>query len=132
MRARSGAARPSLPLRTPWHWPHPFFTYTSQPAISAQSGADGSGDWDACCSAAADAKRRRSRQHAKAVRRTEDFVAITRAVYCRLTHKTDPWLLDGHSTQPRGYGRPVTPWVFGAADRIRTGDVQLGKLAFCH
>ncbi len=21
---------------------------------------------------------------------------------------------------------------FGAADRIRTGDVQLGKLAFCH
>jgi hypothetical protein len=27
---------------------------------------------------------------------------------------------------------PVTPWSFGAADRIRTGDVQLGKLAFCH
>jgi len=22
--------------------------------------------------------------------------------------------------------------TFGAADRIRTGDVQLGKLAFCH
>jgi len=22
--------------------------------------------------------------------------------------------------------------VFGAGDRIRTGDVQLGKLAFCH
>jgi hypothetical protein len=27
---------------------------------------------------------------------------------------------------------PVTPWKIGAADRIRTGDVQLGKLAFCH
>jgi hypothetical protein len=26
----------------------------------------------------------------------------------------------------------VTPSEFGAADRIRTGDVQLGKLAFCH
>ncbi len=24
------------------------------------------------------------------------------------------------------------PGRFGAADRIRTGDVQLGKLAFCH
>jgi hypothetical protein len=22
--------------------------------------------------------------------------------------------------------------IYGAADRIRTGDVQLGKLAFCH
>ena len=42
----------------------------------------------------------------------------------------------------RSYGRnskglrarcPVTPRrVYGAADRIRTGDVQLGKLAFCH
>src|SRR2546425_8030286 len=31
----------------------------------------------------------------------------------------------------RGYGRPVAPWRIGAADRIRTGDVQLGKLAFC-
>jgi hypothetical protein len=29
-------------------------------------------------------------------------------------------------------GFPVTPWIVGAADRIRTGDVQLGKLAFCH
>jgi hypothetical protein len=29
-------------------------------------------------------------------------------------------------------GIPVTPWKIGAADRIRTGDVQLGKLAFCH
>ena len=28
--------------------------------------------------------------------------------------------------------RPVTPHEIGAADRIRTGDVQLGKLAFCH
>ena len=26
----------------------------------------------------------------------------------------------------------VTPFEIGAADRIRTGDVQLGKLAFCH
>jgi hypothetical protein len=26
----------------------------------------------------------------------------------------------------------VTPREIGAADRIRTGDVQLGKLAFCH
>jgi hypothetical protein len=24
-------------------------------------------------------------------------------------------------------GLPATPWKFGAADRIRTGDVQLGK-----
>ena len=33
----------------------------------------------------------------------------------------------------KGYGtRPVTPVEIGAADRIRTGDVQLGKLAFCH
>ncbi len=33
-----------------------------------------------------------------------------------------------------GYG-PMTrnpPSLVGAADRIRTGDVQLGKLAFCH
>jgi hypothetical protein len=29
-------------------------------------------------------------------------------------------------------GCPVRPWEIGAADRIRTGDVQLGKLAFCH
>jgi hypothetical protein len=29
-------------------------------------------------------------------------------------------------------GYPATLWLFGAADRIRTGDVQLGKLAFCH
>ena len=29
-------------------------------------------------------------------------------------------------------GCPVTPVEIGAADRIRTGDVQLGKLAFCH
>ena len=29
-------------------------------------------------------------------------------------------------------GSPATLWFFGAADRIRTGDVQLGKLAFCH
>jgi hypothetical protein len=26
----------------------------------------------------------------------------------------------------------VTPFELGAAERIRTGDVQLGKLAFCH
>jgi hypothetical protein len=29
-------------------------------------------------------------------------------------------------------GYPVRPCAIGAADRIRTGDVQLGKLAFCH
>jgi len=29
-------------------------------------------------------------------------------------------------------GCPVRPRQIGAADRIRTGDVQLGKLAFCH
>jgi hypothetical protein len=29
-------------------------------------------------------------------------------------------------------GFPATLSIFGAADRIRTGDVQLGKLAFCH
>jgi hypothetical protein len=27
---------------------------------------------------------------------------------------------------------PQPPRRVGAADRIRTGDVQLGKLAFCH
>ena len=32
----------------------------------------------------------------------------------------------------RGYGSSRNPLRFGAADRIRTGDVQLGKLAFCH
>ena len=32
-----------------------------------------------------------------------------------------------------GYGTTsVAPRLIGAADRIRTGDVQLGKLAFCH
>src|SRR6266566_9516667 len=88
MRARSGAARPSLPLRTPWHWPHPFFAYTSQPAISAQSGANGSGGgWDACCCAAADAKRERTRQHAEAARRTQGFVALIRKVSCQLMPK---------------------------------------------
>src|SRR6476661_7421889 len=87
MRARSGAARPSLPLRTPWHWPHPFFAYTSQPAISAQSGADGSGGLGACCCAAADANRRRTRQHAEAARRTEGFVALIRVVSYRLMRK---------------------------------------------
>jgi hypothetical protein len=29
-------------------------------------------------------------------------------------------------------GFPRNPRKIGAADRIRTGDVQLGKLAFCH
>ena len=42
---------PFAAARTPWHWPHPFFAYTSQPAISAQSGADGSGGWDASAAA---------------------------------------------------------------------------------
>ena len=37
------------------------------------------------------------------------------------------WSLDGHSTQPRGYGETRNPLSFGAADRIRTGDVPLGK-----
>jgi hypothetical protein len=33
----------------------------------------------------------------------------------------------------RGYRFDArSPWKVGAADRIRTGDVQLGKLAFCH
>ena len=32
----------------------------------------------------------------------------------------------GLRVSPQPLGR------FGAADRIRTGDVQLGKLAFCH
>ena len=29
-------------------------------------------------------------------------------------------------------GEPAGPSRAGAGDRIRTGDVQLGKLAFCH
>ena len=40
---------------------------------------------------------------------------------------------ENYQTIEGGYGSvPVTPGMFGAADRIRTGDVQLGKLAFCH
>ncbi len=35
-------------------------------------------------------------------------------------------------SERRGYGITRSPSRSGAADRIRTGDVQLGKLAFCH
>ena len=45
----------------------------------------------------------------------------------------------GSRARPGGAGHAkgaaalaVTPFEIGAADRIRTGDVQLGKLAFCH
>src|SRR5262249_38254005 len=41
----------------------------------------------------------------------------------------------GHGQQLKhrgGYESPRNPLIGGAADRIRTGDVQLGKLAFCH
>src|SRR5262245_36655988 len=42
---------------------------------------------------------------------------------------SDPWVTEN----ARGLtGCPVRPCQIGAADRIRTGDVQLGKLAFCH
>jgi hypothetical protein len=53
------------------------------------------------------------------------------------------WLPRGSEPGDTGYslvtvdiervaGLPATLRLFGAADRIRTGDVQLGKLAFCH
>jgi hypothetical protein len=38
----------------------------------------------------------------------------------------------GDRDESGGYGFTVAPCRVGAADRIRTGDVQLGKLAFCH
>jgi hypothetical protein len=60
----------------------------------------------------------------------------------RYAPQSDP--RDIRTPQPRGGRRIVTgnnegaaeyprsPLEIGAADRIRTGDVQLGKLAFCH
>ena len=53
--------------------------------------------------------------------------------------ESHPFSADAHTQRLKcqkiegGYGtRSVTPRLIGAADRIRTGDVQLGKLAFCH
>ena len=53
--------------------------------------------------------------------------------------ESHPFSADAHTQRLKrqkiegGYGTTsVTPRLIGAADRIRTGDVQLGKLAFCH
>jgi uncharacterized protein YbjT (DUF2867 family) len=49
---------------------------------------------------------------------------------CQRTVRTTPETERGYGTMSRNPSGLLPK--FGAADRIRTGDVQLGKLAFCH
>jgi hypothetical protein len=60
-----------------------------------------------------------------------DGDALARALNKRLRPRDASggtiWLPDGR----RGYGLSRNPPSDGAGDRNRTGDVQLGKLAFC-
>src|SRR5215510_4480433 len=96
MRARSGALRPSLALRIPWHCPHPFFAYTSHPASSAQSGANGSGGcWAGGCCARAGVNAARKRQLIVAMLRDHLRSRLIRTISCGVVTQRSAILGDG-------------------------------------